>query len=539
MNSNQNRIPIRKISILCCILMIFIITGFSQKNSLQVWHEKKKMGTNFVTGFDITGSEYVFPNDIHRVFFDAETNIATVQIKGRRTSGNILQYDMNDKKILWSKKIDYEIHELIKCGNLLILNEYNNAFVIDNRTGENVSKIMNYIYFANPKYNIGVAYFYIAAGEGYYTNDLMGIDLLKGNLLWKRTINRAYGWNDFFFLNDSTLLVAASGLHTINIKNGTGWDYQAITGVKTKPNYTGAILGALVGGLIGGAIGGLIGSAIYYIPLNYAPTLPEPEIISFISSNTLIDSTYIYFASQEQLAKLDVATGDIVWEYPLPKEWTSKSSIFMDDEVIYMINHGFAIKGGQRINYGKPFIASFNKKTGEQIYLSKMKEDRELIIDFKQMGNEIYLLSQYSIAKYNLETGTMTSKKTFPKEAVGELRYFLNDRLFVSNNSGYFSSITQNNSSNPYFYTSHGKVIAMDNTITKTTEVKDFGFRFFRYNDYNIILSNERVFITDKDGKIVAELDVTPKAFIINGILFDKRESSFIAIDLKNTLPNN
>jgi len=80
---------------------------------------------------------------------------------------------------------------------------------------------MNFIYFANSKYNVGMAYqFLYDGGDGHYTNEFMGMDLLKGRLKWKRNINRAYGWNDYFYLNDSTLMVVAAGLHTININTG-------------------------------------------------------------------------------------------------------------------------------------------------------------------------------------------------------------------------------------------------------------------------------------------------------------------------------
>jgi len=40
--------------------------------------------------------------------------------------------------------------------------------------------------------------------------------------------------------------------------------------------------------------------------------------------------------------------------------------------------------------------------------------------------------------------------------------------------------------------------------------------------------------VINDDGKIIAELEITSNAFIVNDILYDKREKSFITIDLKN-----
>ena len=41
-------------------------------------------------------------------------------------------------------------------------------------------------------------------------------------------------------------------------------------------------------------------------------------------------------------------------------------------------------------------------------------------------------------------------------------------------------------------------------------------------------------YIIDHKGVKIAELDVSPNAFIIDDVLYDKQNKSFIAIDLKN-----
>jgi len=55
--------------------------------------------------------------------------------------------------------------------------------------------------------------------------------------------------------------------------------------------------------------------------------------------------------------------------YKFPENIASKSTIFMDDSLIYMVNKGFAFVGNRQINYGTPFIASFEKQTGKQKHL--------------------------------------------------------------------------------------------------------------------------------------------------------------------------
>jgi hypothetical protein len=60
---------------------------------------------------------------------------------------------------------------------------------------------------------------------------LEGINLKTGEVLGKRELSREYAWNNVS-LNDTTLLAVAAGLHTIHLKNGSGWDYSAVTGDK-------------------------------------------------------------------------------------------------------------------------------------------------------------------------------------------------------------------------------------------------------------------------------------------------------------------
>lgn len=94
------------------------------------------------------------------------------------------------------------------------------------------------------------------------------MNLKNGEIIWNRKLNRDFGWNDVFYANDSTLMVVASGLHAINLKTGKGWDYDAETGGKK---------------LIMSNEGSVYGLVL----------------------NTIRDSSNIYFASKEQLAKID------------------------------------------------------------------------------------------------------------------------------------------------------------------------------------------------------------------------------------------
>jgi hypothetical protein len=531
-----------KVILFICYLVLISFTAFSQKKGLQVLPVETILGKNLINGTDIIGKEFQFPEKIREMFFEPESNFVTVQIDGKRNIGNIIQYDFENNKILWNKTIYYDIQELLKFEKLLILNDYNEAYVLDSNTGDRLSKVLNYIYFANPKFNIGVAYQYIAdGGDGYYTNDLMGIDLMKCKLLWKRTVNRAYGWNDFFFLNDSTLLVVAAGLHSINIKTGGGWAHNAVTGKTHNVNNSGSVAGAVVGGILGGIVGGIIGGLIggggYYmhIPVYYAATSAGIDVIKDVCSNVLINNDFIYFASQERLVKIEKESGNIIWEKTFPENLNSKSSLFLDENNVYMLNHGFALRGGKQIRYGEPFLAAFDRITGGQKYFWLFGKTAPQILDYKQIDNEVFLLSQNAVMKYNLETGKRISEKIFPKNEFGELVSFSDDNLFLFVKDGfsklqYLYKLSQMASKDLHIHTAQGAILSVDRmfNVSNTIQYNNFGKKFLTHNDYQLIEKDNVTYIVSNQGLILAELKVTAKAFLINDILYDKRARSFI-----------
>jgi len=74
------------------------------------------------------------------------------------------------------------------------------------------------------------------------------------------------------------------------------------------------------------------------------------DLVRDLVSNTITDSSNIYFASKEQLVKIDKQSGETVWKFPFSNDIASKSSIFMNDSVIFMINKGMAFMGYRQLD---------------------------------------------------------------------------------------------------------------------------------------------------------------------------------------------
>ena len=511
------------------LIILISATGYGQKNQIKVHTNEKELGRSFVDNSVITGIEYVFPERIHETFLDTTTNFLTGQLRGLskngkwlNNTGNIVQYDIKNQKVLWSKKIAYQTSSLQQFNKTMIYTIGNKSFCLDIHTGKEIWEVKNNIYFVDPVDNIGIGYkFKNATG---YSNELEGIDLTNGNILWKRNLNREYGWNNLFYINDSTMIVVAAGLHSINIKTGKGWDYNTITGEK---DYSGTV----AANALGVVAGLLTGTFVMSTGCN---------LVRDLVSNTIVDSVSIYFASKEQLVKLNKQSGEISWTFPFPKNFTSKSSIFVKDSVLFMVNNGIAFMGQRQLDYGKPFFASFDKRTGKQIFLSFINTENDPILSFEIHNNEMVLVFKNRIAKYSMETGTEILVKKIPKDNFGELKYFIGNQVFITSQNGDLLSLLHSDSTKMYVFTNQGKTLSIDENldVTNTFDYKDLSINYLHTKDLSFIAKDTNTMIVDDEGKNIAEIDATTNSFIINSTLYNTQDKKFIQINLNKIITN-
>ncbi len=507
-------------------LLIFVSSSiFSQKNNFQLLSNKKTLGRNLINDSEIIGIQYIFPERIYKTFLDKKSGFLTVQLRGIKkekwlnNKGYFLQYDLKNEKLLWGKKIYYQKSNIQQFSNTIIFLVANKSYCLDINTGKKLWKVKNNIYYVDPNYNIGIGYRF--KNSTRYSNELEGINLKNGKKIWRRELNREYGWNDIFYTNDSTLIVVAAGLHSININNGKGWDYNTITG---KKDYSTTV----ASNVAGVALGILTGTFV---------TATGHNVVRDVASNAIVDSLDIYFSSKKQLARINKKTGETLWSYPFSKDLPSKSTIFMNDSLIYMINKGYAFMGSRKLNFGKSFIAAFEKETGKQRYLSFIK-GKDQILSFTVRNNDIYLVFKNRIAKYSQATGNLLKEKTFPREKFGELEYFVGNHVFITNENKEFISLSQADSTKIFVFTSKGKILSIDNqlNIAETIDYEDWSIYYLKTNEYKFIAKDKLTWIIDNKGQKVAELNMTSNAFLVGKTLYEKQNDSFIAIDLSDII---
>ncbi|GGK29976.1 hypothetical protein GCM10007962_25310 [Yeosuana aromativorans] len=516
-----------KNNITILISLFIALNSFSQNISTEVLNKTKIVGKNLIQQKDIVANEFVFNERIYRSYVDSLTGYATLQLRKLSKNGKVLSlkglvvvYDLKNKSVKWTKKIDYSMSSIQQYGDILILSKGNKIIRLNIENGDPMWDIKNDLYYVNINKKIGVGYAYNGLTGSIHT--LEGINLNTGESLWQKELKRDYGWNKIIKTDASNLLIVAGGMHSLNIETGSGWDYETKTG---KKDYTETIA-KNVGGLV---LGALTGTYVVSSGSN---------LVRDVLSNTIMDSTNIYMASKEKLACINKSDGTVTWSYQLPDESTSKSSLIVRDSSLVLINKGYAFWRDKTIDFGDPFILEVNKLTGAEIAFKNLMEKDNPIVDYKVKNDSLLLLFGDKITCFSLQDKAIKYTKTFDSETYGNLTFFSGDRLYTKNTDPELHYNLLSDSTHYFVQTSKGKTLKLDKDFN---ELKTFDFDNLyliqnTINGHKFINQDNSTIILDSNNKPIGELSLSFYFRIINNTIYETNENSLLEIDLNQLL---
>ncbi len=511
--------------ILTIFYLLTSITVPGQDPNLLVLHNTVKVGINLMDSTEIKGTEFrFFPERVHKTHFDTISGLITVQLRGFTTdkkwlnpTGHIIQYDYINKQKLWNKPINYQIGNLRQFGNFMIYSIEGKSICWNVHKGIYRWDVRNDIYYVDQAEKIGLGY--RIRGSKPNTDELQGIDMNNGDILWDRRIFKAFGWNELFYQNDSIVIIVAGGIHSLNIHNGEGWDYHAMTGVYDSKGKNAAKLLGFAGGLLTGT---------YFTSTGY-------NVISHLVSNALVDRSHIYLASNEELVKLSSQSGEVVWTFPFPENFGSKSSIFKNDSVLYMVNQGIAYMRYRKLNFGKPFFAAFDVHTGSPKFLSLIDVEDDPILSCEIKNDEIFLLFKHRIAKYSMVSGALLNENEIDQNSYGELIDFIGNQVYSTSMDGKFENLNLPDTTLVYIFTNQQKTLAIDFdlNIKETIPYENLRIQYLITDQFKFFSKGKNTVVLNHDGEKVAEIDVSSDAKLIGNSLYDRRENFLIQVDLE------
>jgi len=519
----------KKLFVTMGLIGIAILSFAQSSNDVRVLTNERTIGKNLATQEEIKAKEYIFPELIYDLYMDTISKSVTVQLRGLNDNGKWMNnrgkmvfYDLTDEKIKWSKNITYQRNSVNQFDNTIIFTAGFRSYRLNIENGKNLWNVKNNIIIVDAIAQVGIGY---KVENALGTNTLEGINLKNGKVLWQRELNREYGWNDVYRTKDDEWMIVASGLHTFNIHNGAGWNYNVITGEK---DYT----VTSVANVAGVALGLLTGTFMFSTGYN---------LVSDVVSNVYSDSTSFYFASKEKISRIGKDNGKIFWSYPLPTDFPSKSALFIKDNFLFMVNYGYAFMGVRPLDYGTPFFAVFNKETGEQLFFRFFNIHKNPILDFKITTDHILLIFKDRIIKCPLFDGNIIFEKSINNGELGELKGFVGNHIYIDATNSSLTNLLLSDTSKHYIFTGDDKVLIFD---AELNVVDDFEInQLYRAcahlkEGYKLVIKGKdnQTIVIDADNKKVAEMDITRVSYIIGNKIYSMQGKSLFEIDLSNLI---
>ncbi|MEI6089015.1 MAG: hypothetical protein WCR42_01045 [bacterium] len=571
----------RKYSFRLFAIMILSITlslFYSCSTPNNILNKNRIIGKNLLTKSDILADELIFQDHIYDFYIDTTKRNITVQTrrihKGQHPNkiAKLYQYDLSLQNCKWNKSLDSKYYELFQQDSLILRVHDNDVSYLNSENGTKMwSSTIDIFHVVNANL-IGFKY------SKWYDNKqiINGIDLNNGKSIWDREIslingnqgalrlndsvamliadgfhtynlkngtgwdrfvNMTYGCNEILKLNDFTKLIVADGLYSVNSNTGAGWGYKAITGVKKTIKYD-------IPSAVSGVGSGINSRNFLYSPYTSDLVVSKVEnpsyysIICDIVSNVIIDNHNIYWASKQNIVKLDTS-GKVLWEYNLPEDEISKSKIFINDRVLCLINLGYAFSATRHHNiiYGQPFIAGFDKNTGNKLYYQSLKDNKYPVSVYKLINNTLILISNYKISKYSINNGELLNEELINTDNLGLLDSFISKNSYILKDS-VLICLNDSNSNNHCILTNKQIVIQINDRLEVIHQLDNqvCYFNYLEQNNYKFVGNSTDSYILDKNDKVVAKIKASNKAILISTKLYDKQNKSMVVIDLKEIL---
>src|SRR5690554_5794180 len=441
------------------------------------------VGTSYVTGSPVTATRYVVSGKLSGWHWDGISDNLLLELKDPDSKeisftnrGTLNMVDMEAKNVKWARAINYNSSEVRLLGNYYFLSEKKKNYRLHPETGEVLWANRNEFYFIDPFLNIGVGY-----PLQSLSNKLTAVDLSNGKELWRKKVNRISGWNDAYMLDDATLLISVDGINVINLTNGKGWTYKASTSNKE--------IGKMIGFNAMNIILGLIFDLFVW--------QTEPNVYSDMVSNILIDPyENTILASKDRISKID-KSGKIQWSTSLPEKKTSKSSLFLIDSKVFMINRGHALYNRNFSIVGDPYFASFDLHSGKQLFFSSMAEENEFIRNFQVVNDRLYVVLDDKIAAYSLSDGSLINERTLDLHDGEFLDVFVDSGIYWKGSEPFFKELISDFSNHNFLMSSQGRIFVLtDNLETLLVYGKsDLYNRITSNNKYTVVSNNSTDFI--------------------------------------------
>lgn len=451
--------------------------------------------TTFSFGYSFYDALY--DSTSKRLYFSTRAKDAT----GKVFTNTAYQFclDVSNDSIVWTN----EVHkfELSKINHYLFYSNETKTGRFNKRSGFEQYEYPSRIFFTDDATQLGLTYNNKGNADG--EERLKCLQLEDGSLRWSSAISRAFDWNEVKYLNDSVLLVAASGIHGIHLRTGKTWSHPLITG---DTNLKRMVFSPITP---------------ESSTLGKPPFLGSPleNVVTQLSSNILMDGNRIYYAGKDKLLCLD-DKGQLLWSTDISVSPTSKSFLFINGNDLSLFNLGVASFKDRIIEYGKPYLIGMDKLSGKVNFNQSLSLFNSPV-DFKIEANTLFVATREKMYQFNIANGDMMYMLEFNERQYGRFLGFVDGNSYCVEKEGFYVTLNFINDKSIYFKTDHGKVYGLEkNEIAYEYQISELFELDVKTKNYRLLNQKDDTYIVSSNWELVAKLKTGSKAMYLNDKLY-------------------
>ncbi|MEO6305658.1 MAG: hypothetical protein ABIP51_21080, partial [Bacteroidia bacterium] len=426
------------------VLVCITLNSFGQTQINYYKSYVKDLGISATSIKTITAKTYSLTSPLYDYQADTASNQLIFSTRKKDPSGRlyvnrgfIAGLNCTSDSINWlyeSSRFDLNL-----TGDFLLFSNETKTSRYDKRHGFEVYDFSDRVVFTIKANNSGLTY-----SNPKNKDELNCLSLLNGSVYWTAAVPRKEDWMDIKYLNDTTLIIAANGLHAVNIHSGLLWSHKLLTAETNQKSLIYSVANR---------------TNVQKINQSFKTSLDD-NLLTQLGSNILIDGDVIYFAGKEKLVAVK-SNGEILWESNLTSLPISKMILTKSGSAITLINLGLSQFKDNYVLYGKPFVMNVDAATGKINSESKYTSSENLI-DFLPQKQSYLLADKKTIIQTNSNNEAFENLIPLDDHKYGRFVEFINGDEYYTEKEGYYVPLNFINDNVVYFKTDNNKVYGVD-----------------------------------------------------------------------------
>ncbi|MBL7920095.1 MAG: hypothetical protein JNJ40_07250 [Bacteroidia bacterium] len=498
------------------VLFVLAFNGLSQTQMNYYKDYTKEIGISATSIKTITAKTYSLSAPLYDYQSDTSSNQLIFSTRKKDPSGRlyvnkgfIAGLNCSTDSINWL----YESlrFELNLSGDFLLFSNETKTSRYDKKHGFEVYDFSDRIVYPIVANSSGLMY-----GNAKNADELSCVSLLNGTVYWKANLSHKEDWMDVKYLNDSVIIIAANGLHAINIHSGLMWSHAMVTAEKNQKSLVYSVVHK---------------ENVQKINKSFKTT-KEDNLLTHLGSNILIDGDIIYFAGKEKLIAV-TTNGELKWELDLKDLPVSKMILTKSGSAVTLINLGLSQFKDNYVLYGKPFVTNIDAATGKVNTKSKYTSSENLI-DFLQQKHSYLLADKKGIFQTNANEESFESIIPLDDHKYGRFVEFINGDEYFVEKEGYYVPLNFINDNVVYFKTESNKVYGVDKVDVQYEYHFTELFKMDKvYKDKTVIYNFKKTYVINKNFELLATLDLAEQSIIMKNKIyfFGGKEMSILDLD--------